>query len=106
MAKFKLTLLDRLMIPNILKKEGNYSQMIINKDITKKCQLTQKELKDFEVVEFGPQIRWNEKGTKASFQIDFTDLELKEIRDGLKKLNDENKLTTELIPVYEIFVNK
>jgi len=106
MAKFKLTLLDRLMIPSILKKEGNYSQMIINKDITKKCQLTQKELKDFEVVEFGPQIRWNEKGTKASFQIDFTDLELKEIRDGLKKLNDENKLTTELIPVYEIFVNK
>jgi len=106
MAKFKLTLLDRLMIPSILKKEGNYSQMIINKDITKKCQLTQKELKDFEVVEFGPQIRWNEKGTKASFQIDFTELELKEIRDGLKKLNDENKLTTELIPVYEIFVNK
>ena len=106
MAKFKLTLLDRLMIPKKKKKEGNYSQMIINKDITKKCQLTQKELKDFEVVEFGPQIRWNEKGTKASFQIDFTDLELKEIRDGLKKLNDENKLTTELIPVYEIFVNK
>ena len=106
MAKFKLTLLDRLMIPSILKKEGNYSQMIINKDITKKCQLTQKELKDFEVQEFGPQIRWNEKGTKASFQIDFTDLELKEIRDGLKKLDDENKLTTELIPVYEIFVNK
>lgn len=106
MAKFKLTLLDRLMIPSILKKEGNYSQMIINKDITKKCQLTQKELKDFEVVEFGPQIRWNEKGTKASFQIDFTELELKEIREGLKKLNDENKLTTELIPVYEIFVNK
>lgn len=106
MAKFKVTLLDRLMIPNVLKKEGNYSQMIINKDITQKCQLTQKELKDFEVVQYGPQITWNEKGTKASFQIDFTDLELKEIRDGLKKLNDENKLTTDLIPIYEIFVNK
>ena len=106
MAKFKLTLLDRLMIPNILKKEGNYSQMIINKDITKKCQLTQKELKDFEVVEFGPQIRWNEKGTKASFSIDFTELELKEIREGLKKANDENKLTTDLVPIYETFVIK
>lgn len=106
MAKFKVTLLDRLMIPSILKKEGNYTEMIINKDINQKCQLTQKEVKDFEVVQFGPQIKWNEKGTKASFQIDFTDLELKEIRDGLKKANDENKLTTDLIPIYETFVIK
>jgi hypothetical protein len=106
MRKIKLTLLDRLMIPNILKKEGNYSQMIINKDITQKCQLTQKELKEFEIIEFGNQLRWNEKGSKASFLIEFSELELNEIREGLKKLNDENKLSVDLVPIYEIFVNK
>jgi hypothetical protein len=94
------------MIPNILKKEGNYSQMIINKDITQKCQLTQKELKEFEIIEFGNQLRWNEKGSKASFLIEFSELELNEIREGLKKLNDENKLSVDLVPIYEIFVNK
>jgi hypothetical protein len=106
MKKIKLTLLDRLMIPGVLKKEGNYSQMIINKDITKKCQLTQKELKDFEITEFGPQLRWNEKGSKATFLIEFSELELNEIREGLKKINDENKLSVDLVPIYEIFVNK
>lgn len=104
MAKQKLTLLDRLIIPNVLKKEGSYSQMIINADIRKKCQLTQKELKDFEVTEFGPQIRWNEKGSKASFTIEFTDLEQNEIRNSLKELDEKGKLTEDMVPIYKIFV--
>lgn len=103
-TKVKVTLLDRLMIPSVLKKEGNYSQMIINKDIRKKCELTQKELKDFEIVEFGPQIRWNEKGAKTTFTIEFTDLEIKEISDSLKKLDEEKKITEDMVSIYKLFV--
>lgn len=104
MAKIEVTLLDRLMIPNVLKKEGNYSQMIINKDIRKKCELTQKELKDFDVKSYGPQIMWNEKGAKAKFNIDFTDLEKKEIVDSLKKLDEEKKITEDMVGIYKLFV--
>lgn len=104
MAKKKLTLLDRLMIPEVLKKEGNYSQMIINADIRKKCSLTQKEIKDFEVIQFGSQLRWNEKGTKSTLTVDFTELEEKEIKEGLKDLDQKQKLTEDMVGIYKLFV--
>lgn len=102
----KITLVDRILIPDVLKKEGNYSQMIINKDIVSKCQLSQSELEEFEVKQFGTQLSWNEKGVNANFEIEFTELEKNEIREGLKKINEENKLNINLIHIYELFVNK
>lgn len=104
MAKQKLTLLDRVILPNVLKNEGTYMQMVINVDIRKKCQLTQEEFKEFEITQRGEQIRWNEKGSKASFTIEFTDLEQNEIRNSLKELDEKGKLTEDMVPIYKIFV--
>lgn len=101
----KLTLLERIILPNILKKEADYKTLIINKDIKGKCDLTQKEIKDFDV-QATPNggLAWNEKGAKALFDIEFTEMEKLEIKLALTKLDEDKKLTSEFVNLYELFV--
>ena len=101
-----LTLLERIIIPCILKKEADYKTLIINKDLSQKVSLTQIELKKFEVkVSEGGGLQWNAKGVDALFDIDFTDMEKLELKLALTKLDEDKKLTPEFISLYEKFVN-
>ncbi len=108
MAKTKstttLNLLDRIVLPSILKKEADYKTLILNKDINGKVQLSQAELKKYNIEFKGSQIFWNEAGDKAKFEIDFSEFEKIEIQAALKKLDDEKKLTAEYLNLYELFV--
>lgn len=108
MAKLKtttsLTLIERILIPGILKKEGDFKSLIINKDIQSKVSVTQGELKKFEikVLENG-SIQWNEKGTKSTVEIALTDMEKLEIKLALQKLDEDKKLGYEHISLFEKF---
>lgn len=103
----KLTLKDRLVLPGTFPKEGSFTQLILARDIQKKLEITQDEIKEFEIkgLETGWLV-WNKKGAEEEFEIDFTELENNFIVENLKRLNDGNKLTAELLDVYQSFVTK
>jgi len=100
----KLTVLDRVILPSVLKKEANYMTLIINKDIKKKVDLTQDELVKFKFKSIGQGLTWSlPEDMEDSFSFSFTATEVTEISECLNKLNSENKLTEELINLYTIF---
>lgn len=99
-----LTLLDRVVLRGILKKEADYKTLILNKDINKKVELTQEELKKYDVQFNGQSLQWNKKGADATFEILFSEFEKIEIVAALKKLDEDKKLTQEFLNLYETFV--
>lgn len=103
-TKIKLSLLDRIILPTILKKESNYKELIVNGDISQKVKITQSELEKYEVKVLGQGLSWNEKGMKATFEYDFTDMETDSIKKGLKELDETNKLTSDHVGLYEKFL--
>lgn len=105
--KTSLTLSDRIHLPSILKTEGSYSYLIIRKDIIEKLQITQEELKKYEIkeVQGGEQsgwLTWNKK-TPSHFDFSFTELEKNEIKLALEKLDKEEKLPVYLQDAFEKF---
>lgn len=100
----KLTVLDRVMLPSILKKEANYMTLIINKDIKKKVELTQDELVKFKFKTVGQGLAWSlPEDMEDSFPTTFTSSEITEIFECLNKMNSENKLTEDHTHLYELF---
>ena len=104
--KIKLTLLEKIIIPNILKKEGSFEEIIINKDIKNKILISQNEIKEFDIKTSNEGLSFNDKGFTEEFEIEFTDLELNNIKDCLKKLQEDKKITEELVDLYKkIIIN-
>ncbi len=100
----KLKLIDRIMLANILPTEGNIKTLVCAKDIRKKVDFTQDEVKKYEIdsAENGG-IKWNLEGAATEFDIEFTELETMEIVKTLKKLDKENKLSIQLMPLVDLF---
>lgn len=100
----QLTLLDRLVIRNILPNEGNIKSLIIIKDIVKKVELSQDEVKKFDLQtnEKG-HLTWNKEGINASFETEFTELETNEIKLCLIKLDRENKINVDMLNIVRLF---
>ncbi len=100
----KITLLEKIMIGNILPAEGNIKTLIIIKDIKKKTELTQDHIAKYGIdVTKDGRVAWNEEGTKAEFDIEFTELEKGEIKAVLQKLDKEKKLTVDHLSLVEKF---
>lgn len=102
---YKLTILDRITLPSILKTEANYTTLIINKDIKKKVEITQDELVKYKFKNLpNGSITWNIEKDQDSFETEFTSLEATEITACLNKLEQDNKLTEDHLGLYELFV--
>ncbi len=104
----ELTLLERISLPSVLPKEATYNELVINRDINLKVNPTQSEILKYKIesVALGSNsvgLKWDEAGTKVKFKIEFTKLELNAIILGLKKLDNEKKLTSDLVTLYEKF---
>lgn len=99
----KLTLKDRIILPNIFPKEGKFETLIIIADIQKKITITQEEIEKYEISSEGSSIKWNEKGVKAEFEIDISESEKNALGDILKKLSDESKLSVDFVEYYKMF---
>lgn len=97
----ELTTIERIILPSILKKEGNFKVLIINEDIEKKVKLTQEELIDFDIVINDKGLTMNNKGSESVKVIDFSDLELDEIKSIFKSLDNSNKLNKTFISLYK-----
>lgn len=100
-----LTLLDRVTLPSALPQKSDIKTMIIVNDIAKKVQLSQKELKDYEITALpNGAMGWNTKGANAKFPYTFTDLEEQTIKTSLKELDEKKDLTSDHIGLWNLFV--
>ena len=85
-----LQIKDRLYIPALLPKEGNFKQFNLKKEILRKIDFSEKEREQVELVENTEtrRIEWNtEKDLPKPF--DFSTEELDFLKNSCEKISDE-----------------
>lgn len=103
MKEFFLNLPDRLLILNNIPKEGNIITLRIVLDLRKDMALTADEIKEYEIVQLEQAVQYNEKArVPKCFYLE--DIEVDIIKKAFKELDDKNKLTLELVEVYDKFL--
>lgn len=97
-VKMKLDIKDRLMIANaLLPKEGNIITLTLARDIQKKVEFPQAEIKKIGMkTEIDPETKkaglvWDEKGKKNEFK--FTNAECEFLKTQVKDLDNRKKIT-------------
>ena len=102
----KLTINERIVLFELLPKEGSFSTLKILREAREALELTPKERKDWEV-QITPQgaIQWNPKKAKA------VEVNMKDVQDiakaALEKLDKDEKLADQHVTLYEkIVLNK
>jgi hypothetical protein len=104
-TKFSLSLKDRIILPSLFNgKQGSFTEVIIIRDIKKKVDITQEEVKKFEIIPLANgALGWNVEGQKSEFEYEFTDLEVNEIKLALKEINDKKLVTEDHIHLFDVF---
>lgn len=100
----KLSVLERLMIQNLLPMETNFTTLKLMRVAREDLSFTEEEnrLLNFQPVD-GDKLRWQD-GQVGEVEIELGEVVTTEIVKALKKLNDENKLTESHLSLYEKFV--
>ena len=101
----KLNLIERLKVLQILPTEGNFITLNIVQKLKESLAPTEEEFKEFEIVENAGNISWNEKG-RIYKEIELGEKATDIIKEALKKLDEENKLTEFHISVYKKFIGE
>lgn len=102
--EFSLLFGQRISIESILPVEGDYTAMLIKRDILEKIKITGKETELYEIRAEGNRVFWNKKGEEAVLAVEFTDSEVNIIQEELKKRNNERKLNDSTALLYTTFV--
>lgn len=95
-VKMRLGVKDRLMIQQILPREGNLIAQRIMGDISQKTELNQEEMDEVKMKPLPTGgVQWDDKLEKFLGQktIKFTDAEIGFLKDQVKKLNEQEKIT-------------
>jgi len=98
-----LTVLERLILLQILPKEGNFVTLRVLRSLTSSLGLSEGDIKEFEVKQDGEIATWNNKGNEER-EIEIGEKATDIIIESLKELNDSKKLTEQHFSLYEKFV--
>ena len=99
----ELTVVERLVLLNILPKEGDFTTIKLLRKLRENLSFDEDEHKKLNFVQDGDQVRWNQ-AELSDKRIQIGEKQSDLIHDALKKLNDEKKLTDEHFSLYEKFV--
>lgn len=99
----KLNLLERIMIQNILPKEANFATLKIMNNLRQSVAPSEEEYKEFEIKQVNDRIMWNALGNEPR-EIEIGEKASDIIKDALKELDKDKKLTQDLFTLYEKFV--
>jgi len=94
----QLNFINRIMIPNfLLPKESGINDQTIAKDIRKKIEISQEEIIESELKTLPDgRITWNQEKA-PSINVDFSNAELTMLKQQVRKLDEEKKITPELL---------
>ena len=97
---------DRLVILNVLPKEGDIVTVRLLRDLALKIGFTAKEQEDYKIVTLeNGQVKWDLLKAKAK-EIELLDPEKKAITEALEEFNKQKKLNFGQIKLYEVFCKK
>jgi hypothetical protein len=99
----ELNLKERIILLNILPKQGDISTIKIVRDLQDNLAPTEAEFKDFEITQEGSQYFWNEKG-KIPKEIEIGAKAKQIIRDAILALDKAKALTQDHLTIYDKFV--
>jgi len=99
----ELTVMERLVLLNILPKEGDFTTIKLLRKLRENLSFDEDEHKKLNFVQDGGQVRWNQEAL-SNKRIQIGEKQSDIIHDALKKLNDEKKLMDEHFSLYEKFV--
>lgn len=100
----KLNLMERFIILQILPQNGNFVTLNIIRKLQEQLAPSEDDIKNCEIVMTDTQTKWNKKGLEE-VEIHIGEKASDIIIDALKKLDEENKLTTQHLSIYEKFIN-
>ena len=100
----ELTVLERLVLLNLLPKEGNFTTLKLVRKARESLSFDDLENKKLAFVQDGDQVRWNED-ERIVKEVEFGDTVHNLIIEELKKLNESGKLKDEHFTLYEKFVD-
>ncbi len=95
---------ERIVLDNVLPREGSYLTMVLV-DALKKClRLTPAEVAEWEVKELqGGRLAWNSSKAKE-VEIEVGEAVTKIVKSALANLDKAGKVTTEQLSLYEKFM--
>lgn len=104
MKDFELNLSERLQVIEILPREGNIISLRLVHDLKMKLSPTQKEIKDWKISVIGNgQIQFSQKANALRKKLVFLPAEIDLIKKQFTDLSNQNKLSVDMIGVYDIF---
>lgn len=98
----KLTIKDRIMILGILPAQGSLIMMKIFRDLESKIGFNEEELKEYNIHNEGPLVKWNDTPDEKEIEIGEAGRQI--IVAQFSKLDKEEKLTRDHISTYEKFI--
>ena len=97
----KLSIKDRLVIGNLYPAHGNILQQTLVRDIAKKVEVTQDEMKQIKLapMEGSQGMKWDPELAEkiGDMELQFTDAELNLLKEQVKKMDSENRVTLGLL---------
>ena len=98
-----LDVLERLMLQGVLPSEGNFVTMRVIRDLRGELSFSETEIAEFEIADGEGQVTWNKsKESPKDITIGVKATEI--IAKALEKMDAENKLTQQHLPLYEKFM--
>ena len=99
----EFTILERIVLMNVLPQEENYLTYKIIKDLKFELAPSEKETKEYEIVERDGRVFWNPQKEKPK-RIEIGEKAREVISKALKKLDEEGKINDQNASLYEKFV--
>lgn len=98
--KMKLSIKERLNFGSILPKENDYVSSLLSRDILKKIDLSQEEIKKIELKNVNNQLSWKNNLDK-DIEVEFTAAELNVLNEAINKLDKANKISLSNLDIIE-----
>jgi len=99
----ELTVIERLVLLNILPKEGDFTTIKLLRKLRENLSFDEEEHEKLQFQQDGDQVRWNMTAVQSkhiAIGEKMTDI----VQSALEKLNSEKKLMDEHFSLYEKFV--
>lgn len=97
-----LSVKERLLLGNILPKEGNIANLRIVRKLRESMSFSEAEWIKFGFKEEGDQLKWDPT-LPQDIEVEMGPTAQKMVQDTLKKLSTENKLTEDFLSLYDKF---
>ena len=99
----KLTVFERIILMNILPREGDFRTLKILREFRESLSFSEKENKRLAFKREGPKVLWKQSAARLK-EVKVSDVIKDIIVETFKRLNEQKRLKEEHLDLYEKFV--